>query len=408
MAAKILLVAEAVTLAHVVRLVTLGDMLIKRGWQVVLATDPRYSTLVGPQAFEVVDLYTMPGSVFQKALAYGTPIFDFPTLDRYVADELALYQRIQPQCVVSDFRISLAISARVAKIPYVNVTNAYWNPLAKIRRIVPEFEWVQKVGVGIAQIGFSAFQRVGYFQHAIPVNRIRRKHGLQSIGGDFRTALMDGDITCFSDFPQVIPTAALPSTQHFIGPLLWSPPVAPPPWWADMLARERKRPLVYVSLGSSGPGGMLQTVLDGLANLPVDVIASAAGKVETLKIPPNARVADLLPGDQACMTADLVVCNGGSPGTYQAMVVGKPVMGIATNMDQFLNMAAVEDAGCGRLLRSRSVTGEGIRRVAAAMLEDSRMQAQTADLAQTAAAAATQDALAPMTRFFSQTLPAPN
>ena len=403
MAAKILLVAEAVTLAHVVRLVTLGDMLVKRGWQVVLATDPRYSAMVGPQAFDLVDLYTMPGAVFQKALAYGTPIFDFPTLDRYVVDELALYERVQPQCVVSDFRISLAISARVAKIPYVNVTNAYWNPLAIIRRIVPEFEWVQKVGVGVAQIGFNAFQRVGYFQHAIPVNRIRRKHGLESIGIDFRAALMDGDITCFSDFPEVIPTAALPPTQSFIGPLLWSPPVTPPAWWPELLDRPGKPPLVYVSLGSSGPAGMLQTVLDGLARLPVEVVASAAGKSEALNIPPNARVADMLPGDQACAAADVVVCNGGSPGTYQAMVLGKPVIGIAANMDQFLNMAAVEDAGCGRLLRARSVTAEDIRRVAAEMLYHPGMLARTQALAKVAAAAEAGDRLAVMTRFFSKT-----
>ena len=402
MAGKILLVAEAVTLAHVVRLVTLGDMLVKRGWQVVLATDPRYSAMVGPQAFEVVDLQTMPGAVFQKALAHGTPIFDFPTLDRYVADELALYQRIQPQCVVSDFRISLAVSARVAKIPYVNVTNAYWNPLAKIRRIVPEFEWVQRVGVGVAQIAFSAFQRIGYFQHVIPVNRIRRKHGLESIGLDFRAALMDGDITCFSDFPEVIPTAPLPASQSFIGPLLWSPPVTPPTWWPELLDRHGKPPLVYVSLGSSGPAGMLQTVLDGLAGLPVEVVASAAGKSEALNLPHNARVADMLPGDQACAAAAMVVCNGGSPGTYQAMVLGKPVIGIATNMDQFLNMAAVEDAGCGRLLRSRSVMAEDIRRVAGEMLHHPGMREKTQAIAKVAAAAETGDPLATMTRFFAK------
>ena len=403
MAGKILLVAEAVTLAHVVRLVTLGDMLVKRGWQVVLATDPRYSAMVGPQAFEVVDLYTMPAAVFQRALAYGTPIFDFPTLDRYVVDELALYERIQPQCVVSDFRISMAISARLAKIPYVNVTNAYWNPLAKIRRIVPEFEWVQKVGVGVAQIGFSAFQRIGYFQHAIPVNRIRRQHGLESIGLDFRAALMDGDITCFSDFPEIIPTAPLPASQSFIGPLPWSPSVTPPAWWPELLDRKSKMPLVYVSLGSSGPAGMLQTVLDGLARLPVEVVASAAGKSEALNLPPNARVADMLPGDQACAAASLVVCNGGNPGTYQAMVLGKPVIGIATNMDQFLNMAAVEDAGCGRLLRTRSVMAEDIRRVAGEMLHHPGMQAKTQALAKIAAAAEAGDPLATMTRFFSKT-----
>ncbi len=399
---KILLVAEAVTLAHVVRLVTLGDMLVQRGWQVVLASDPRYAAMVGPQAFELIDIQSMPAAVFQKALAQGTPIFDYPTLARYVVDELALYERVQPQCVVSDFRISLAVSARVARIPYVNVTNAYWSPLAKIRRIVPEFEWVKWVGVGPAQLGFNAFQRLGYFQHAIPVNRIRRQYGVATIGGDFRAALMDGDITCFSDYPEVIPTAPLPASQSFIGPLLWSAAVTPPSWWDDILERSAKPPLVYVSLGSSGPPGMLQTVLDGLAGLPIEVVASAAGKSEALRLPANARVADMLPGDQACAAADFVVCNGGSPGTYQAMVLGKPVIGIAANMDQFLNMAAVEDAGCGRMMRSRAVTVENIRQMAADVLSDSAMRANCQALAKIAEAAEKGDRLAAMTAFFAK------
>jgi UDP:flavonoid glycosyltransferase YjiC (YdhE family) len=189
---------------------------------------------------------------------------------------------------------------------------------------------------------------------------------------------MDGDLTCFADLPEIIPTAPLPVNQRFIGPVPWSPPVPLPPWWAEIRDRQGQRSLVYVSLGSSGPLGVLQNVLDGLAVLPVDVIASTTGRAEALRVPVNARVADLLPGDQACAMADLVVCNGGSPGTYQALALGKPVIGLATNMDQFLNMAAVEDAGCGRLLRSRSATADTVRSTTVAALSSSTMAAQAA------------------------------
>jgi UDP:flavonoid glycosyltransferase YjiC (YdhE family) len=135
---------------------------------------------------------------------------------------------------------------------------------------------------------------------------------------------------------------------------------------------------VYVTLGSSGPAEVLQNVLDGLAGLPLELIASTAGRVEALCVPANARVADMLPGDQACKAADLVICNGGSPGTYQALAHGKPVIGLATNMDQFLNMVAVEHAGCGRLLRSRSATADTVRRVTVAALHDRTLAARAA------------------------------
>lgn len=374
--AKVLFVAEAVTLAHVVRLVTLAGALHAKGWDVLLATDPRYARLVGALPFPVTDLFSMPAAQFQRAITRGSPIFDFETLDRYVGDDLALLKRTSPQLVVGDFRISLAVSARLARVPYVNLTNAYWSPLARIRRVVPEFEWVRWVGVPAAQFIFSRFERIGYAQHAVPVNRLRRKYGLPGIGSDFRAALMDGDLTCFADLPEVIPTAPLPANQRFIGPVPWSPTVPLPLWWGEMRECRGQRSLVYVTLGSSGPAGVLQSVLDGLAGLPVDVIASTAGRAEALRVPANARVADLVPGDQACAAADLVICNGGSPGTYQALAHGKPVIGLATNMDQFLNMAAVEDAGCGRLVRSRSVTAEWVAHMVLTLLADRSLAAR--------------------------------
>lgn len=386
--ARILFVAEAVTLAHVVRLVTLATELHGQGSRVVLAADPRYARLIGPLPFPVVDIYSMPAEQFQRAIARGSPIFDFETLDRYVRDDLALLKQIGPQVVVGDFRISLAVSARLARVPYVNLTNAYWSPLARIRRVVPEFDWVRWVGVPAAQFIFRRFERLGHAQHAMPVNRVRRKYGLPGIDSDFRAALMDGDLTCFADLPEIIPTALLPANQRFIGPVPWSPAVPLPPWWGEIRDRQGQRPLVYVTLGSSGPAGVLQNVLDGLAGLPVDVIASTAGRAEALRVPANARVADLLPGDQACDLADLVICNGGSPGTYQALAHGKPVIGLATNMDQFLNMAAVEDAGCGRLMRSRSASRESVRRVVAAVLKDQSLADQATALAGSAFSAA--------------------
>jgi len=106
---------------------------------------------------------------------------------------------------------------------------------------------------------------------------------------------MDGEVTCFATFPRSSdrPAAAEP-VLHRPGTLV--APGPPPAWWSELQHREQNRPLVYVTLGSSGPAGVLQNVLDGLAGLPVDVLASTAGRTEPLRVPPNARVADLLPG----------------------------------------------------------------------------------------------------------------
>jgi len=358
---RVLFVAEAVTLAHVVRLVSLARSLDPALFHCYFATDPRYSSLIGELPTSMESIASMPPRRFQRAISTGTPIFDHATLARYAKDDLALIARVGPDVVVSDFRVSLGVSAREAGIPLVNLTNAYWSPYARIRHVVPDFRAVAAVGTRVAQPIFNALRRTGYAAHARPINRLRRDYGMPALGRDFREALVDGDATLYADVPEIVPTAPLPATHRFIGPVPWSPSVPVPVWWNDWIAERARHRLIYVSLGSSGPRAALQTVLDALSALPVRAAVATAGTATGLRVPPNARIAELLPGDGMVAAATLVVCNGGSPSTYQALAAGVPVIGIATNMDQFLNMAAVEDASCGRLLRARSCSESDIR-----------------------------------------------
>ena len=66
--------------------------------------------------------------------------------------------------------------------------------------------------------------------------------------------------------------------------------------------------------------------------------------------------------------ADLVVCNGGSLTTQQALAAGKPVLGIASNMDQFLNMGPIEAFGAGITLRADRVSASAIRQTTRELL----------------------------------------
>nr|AAA50942.1 u0002h [Mycobacterium tuberculosis] len=83
-------------------------------------------------------------------------------------------------------------------------------------------------------------------------------------------------------------------------------------------------------------------------------------------MPANAFVADYLPGEAAAARSAVVVCNGGSLTTQQALVAGVPVIGVAGNLDQHLNMEAVERAGAGVLLRTERLKSQ---RVAGAVMQ---------------------------------------
>jgi UDP:flavonoid glycosyltransferase YjiC (YdhE family) len=79
--------------------------------------------------------------------------------------------------------------------------------------------------------------------------------------------------------------------------------------------------------------------------------------------------------------AGLVICNGGSPATQQALAEGVPVLGIARNMDQLLNMNFVVASGAGLRLRSDEVNIPRLRTHAEAILKNESFRAAASRLA---------------------------
>ena len=128
---RVLFVAEAVTLAHVARPVALAKSLDPSTYEVYVAWDPRFADLFPALPGATVPLRSIACNQFAAALAKGSPLYDSATLRDYVRDDLAVLERVKPDLVVGDFRLSLAVSAPLAGIPYFSVTNAYWSPCLK-------------------------------------------------------------------------------------------------------------------------------------------------------------------------------------------------------------------------------------------------------------------------------------
>ena len=78
---------------------------------------------------------------------------------------------------------------------------------------------------------------------------------------------------------------------------------------------------------------------------------ATAGRGKAIQPRGNVFVTDFLPGEDAARRADLVVCNGGSPTTSQALLAGVPVIGVPSNLDQHLNMTYLARAGAGATVR---------------------------------------------------------
>ncbi len=354
----ILFFSECVTLAHLARPLVLAGAAQRAGHRVTLARSDAYAAVAAHYDFTTEALSSISPRQFAAALASGSPLYDAATLDAYIADDLRIIERLKPDLVVGDFRLSLSVSARLAGVPYTTITNAYWSPYGNQRYTVPNLPLTHFLPIPVADILFNAARPLAFRYHALALDRVRRRHGLPSLGLDLRRVYTDADRILYADTPGLFPLPGAPAQHRFIGPILWSPPGSTPPWWNQL---PEDRPIVYATPGSSGHAGLLAQVIAALAPLPVSVIAASAGQRSALPHANNLFLADFLPGTEAARRASLVICNGGSPTCQQALAAGVPVLGIPTNLDQFLNMDPIVAAGAGQLLRADRVNPARLR-----------------------------------------------
>ena len=366
---RILFFAEPATLAHVVRPLVLASALAPQHYDVSVATGPDFRHLVEDSGLIVRDLSCIGTRAYLAAVAAGRPVFPYKVLERYVEDDLRVIAEAQPDVVVGDFRLSLAVSARLAHVPYIAISNAYWSPFAPARFEIPVHASTRLLGVAFSNRVFGLLRPLIFAQHSLPMDRLRRKHGLPSLGFDLRRVFTEADVTLFADVPALVPTldSGIAGRYEYIGPIVWSPKGKVP---EALLDGRDQRPLVYVTLGSSGDPALLRDVVTAVVALGCRVAVATAGLRWDEVAGDGVIVDQMLPGGEIAAMAKLVICNGGSPTVHQALKQGTPVLGIPANLDQLLNMQFVVAAGAGLSVRADQASFANIRSAAQRILGD--------------------------------------
>lgn len=152
----------------------------------------------------------------------------------------------------------------------------------------------------------------------------------------------------------------------------WSPP-----------SETVRGPLVVVSYSTvsllNSPA-RLQTALDALADLPVDVIASCSDRYSPgdLHPPANARVHARLNHREVMAQADVVICHAGHGTTAEAIAAGVPVVCVpGLGLDQAALAARVQELGLGIALAESAMPMQ-IREAAECILEDPTYRSRAA------------------------------
>lgn len=365
---KILFFAEAVTLAHVTRPLVLAQSLDPEQFEIHFSCAQDYEYLLEKTSFTYHRIDSIPSKQFIHALANGSRVYNYGNLSAYLEDDLQAIDAAKPDLILGDFRLSLSVSSKLRNIPYINIINAHWSPFSISAFPLPEHPMIHFFGVTLSNAIFQLVRPAVFFYHSLPLNKLRKKQGLPSLGNDLRKVYTQGDHVLYTDTPQLVPTAAnLPNNHHYIGPILWSPEIPFPSWWKDL---DDHKPIIYVTLGSSGKSELLPDIIAALEKLPVIAMIATAGRIKLDVIPENIYTANYLPGLAAAHKASVVICSGGSATAYQALSTGTPVLGIAANMDQYLTMNAICRNNAGRLIGAGQANTSAVTERLKEILED--------------------------------------
>jgi UDP:flavonoid glycosyltransferase YjiC (YdhE family) len=163
---------------------------------------------------------------------------------------------------------------------------------------------------------------------------------------------------------------------QYVGPLSWESHAPAPAWLAEL---DRTRPIVYLTMGSTGPLKQIQAILKHLAEEGFQVICTTATEaIRESELPRGCHATPFAPGRALCEVADVVVCHAGNGTIYQALSYGKPIVGVPEFHDQEFNMQRVEALGVGL----RADGAEGVVRQVHQILNDSEFTRRARNLGQ--------------------------
>ncbi|MCB9026352.1 MAG: hypothetical protein H6625_08550 [Bdellovibrionaceae bacterium] len=331
---KILFFAEVVTSAHLFRPLWFASQLANEGYEVHLATTSLPPILSNYPNIVIHELKNgIRSEVFLNNIRKGKIPFTYEIIKNNFRQDEELINKIKPSFVVDDFRLSLSMVAERQALSHLTITNITWSPYFNSNlSVIPDIELVKNLGLLLGGILFKSFKPL--YEHNIlkPFNAFRKNIGLKSIDS-LAHLYASGSKVGYLDLPEFAPQLQLPENHKFLGFNLFSYPNALPKWWSKL---DRKKPWVYISLGSSGRNDLLESIVQSLKDLSCEILVSSSGKELKGGWTKNCHWARYVPDHQVLPHCQLYIGNGGSAGAQHALNAAVPILALPDNYDQWL------------------------------------------------------------------------
>jgi UDP:flavonoid glycosyltransferase YjiC (YdhE family) len=299
----------------------------------------QFESLIGDIGFPIhrLEPHLTPGKIehiykVDKGEKFGV-IFTEAEVEARIQSELALYDQVRPEAVITGFSLTVPISTRIRRIPLVWVIQSTWLPESG-GGLIPLTLW-QSLSPLARRFATGALSIVGRLILLNPMNRVAKRYGVKPIRHMFE--FWRGDETLLAEPPEFGAVAHLPPHHRYIGPLIARQDFPIPP---EVQNIAHDLPLIYFAMGSSGTPEIIAHILQGFAGAPYRVIAPVKTHIDKLDVPlpENVIVTGWLPSHKVNPLADISVIHGGIGTVMTATLAGKPVVGVGMQPEQSANL----------------------------------------------------------------------
>jgi UDP:flavonoid glycosyltransferase YjiC (YdhE family) len=358
-----LLIAAFGDPGHAFPAIALARELRRRGHEVLVETWERWR--------EDVEAEGLGFTGAQEYTVYPPPGPDTPDGQTAAAAAQALarlMEGFEPDLVVSDIlTLAPTLAAEVAGVPHAT--------------LIPHVYPVQQPGMPLYSLGLrpprTALGRwgwkatgplleMGLRRGRDELNETRARLGLAPVerfhGGISELLAVVGT------FPQLEYPREWPAHVRVTGPLFFE--LA----GEEIEIPEGDGPLVLIAPSTSQDPEceLLRVALDGLADEPVQVLATTNGHrpEQPIEVPGNATLVDWVLYSQAMPAADVVICHGGHGTVARTLAAGKPLLISPAGGDMGENAARVAWSGTGLSVPKRLLSRMAIRLATRRLLRD--------------------------------------
>ncbi len=277
---------------------------------------------------------------FDQGRSLRVPLTEAVFRER-VRSERAAIASWRPDAVIIGTTVSQFISARSLGVPLI-----YARPYALSRGQVAALRSFPVLS-GTTAATAAVNRLCGLGLRLLLTHLTWRPAGMAKVAAESNVSLgrttldvLSADLNLMCSLEPVLRDASLGPTDVAVGPIYLRSEAEVPTKVAE-LARARKRPLVYVAMGSSGNRAIVTRVLAEVAKLDVDVIAPVKSYLHSSDIAslaPNVHLWDFLPAAKVNELVDAAVIHGGEGTVQTACRSGAPFAGIGLQPEQRYNL----------------------------------------------------------------------